>query len=125
MSKDATTTTPSAPTTPSAVRTARGVVPGVVHLALDVADRGQSTTIALLQDGRTELASIVIGTVDHAEKATMSVFRLIKKAIARFDEGTSETLAGVEKIVTTTVKTARDTTTTALNGLVGQNSAAA
>ena len=123
MSKDNTTSTPSTPTT-SAVRTARGVVPGVVHLALDVADRGQSSTIALLQEGRTELATFVIGGVELAEKATASVFRLIKKAIARFDESTSETLAGVEKIVTSTVKTARETTTTALNGLVGQSAAA-
>ena len=32
-----------------------GFVPGVVHLALDVADRGQSTAIAVLQEARAEL----------------------------------------------------------------------
>lgn len=120
MSKEAPSTTPVSSTQAKS----RGVVPGVVHLALDVADRGQSTTIALLQDGRTELTSVIVGGVELAEKATASVFRLIKKAIARFDEGTTETLSTVEKLVASTVKTARDTTQTAINGLVGTSAAA-
>jgi hypothetical protein len=115
MSKETTPTT--APITRTG--TTQGVVPGVVHLALDVAERSQRTTLALVQDGRTELAAIVIGGIDLAERATGAVFRLLKKAAQRLDEGTAETLASFERVATTTVKTARDTTSTALNGLVG------
>ncbi|MCX5741459.1 MAG: hypothetical protein NT062_03050 [Proteobacteria bacterium] len=108
-----------------------GVVPGAVHLALDVADRGQSATFALLQEGRAELTAVVVGGVELAERATASVFRLVKRAAQRLDEVGAETLAGVERLATTTVKAARDTTRattelahTALGGLAGQAAAA-
>lgn len=111
--------------------TTNGVVPGVVHLALDVADRGQSTAIALLNDGRTELVALVGSSIELAEKTTAAFFRLLKKATARFDEATNETLAGVERVVNGAVKSARLTThaatdlaTTAISGLAGQNAAA-
>lgn len=121
MSKE----TASAPT-PSSSNSARaqGVVPGVVHLALDVADRSQKTTLALVQDGRTELAQLALASIELAEKATTAMFRLLKKAAQRLDEGTAETLASFERVASTTVKTARDTTSTALNGLVGGGRAA-
>jgi hypothetical protein len=111
--------------------TERGVVPGVVHLALDVADRGQSTTLALINDGRTELVAFVHGGIELAEKATASFFRLFKKATARIDEASAETLASVERLVSTSVRNARETTkaatelaTTAIGGLTGTSAAA-
>lgn len=127
MSKE---TTASSPKSESPVRTTvervNGVVPGVVHLALDVADRGQSTALSLLNDGRTELVSLIAGSIDLAEKATAAWFRLMRRASTRIDEASSETLASVERLATTTVKSARETTraatdlaTTALGGVTG------
>ena len=60
-----------------------GVVPGVAHLAIDLVDRGQSTTIAVLQDARTELRVLVDTGIELAEKATQSVFRFAKKVTQR------------------------------------------
>ena len=45
-------------TTKIETRPTHGVVPGVAHLALDLADRGQSTAIAVLQDARVELKAV-------------------------------------------------------------------
>lgn len=129
MSKE---TTASSSKSESPVRTTvervQGVVPGVVHLALDVADRGQSTTLALINDGRSELATLVAGSIDLAEKATAAWFRLLRRATTRFDEASAETLASVERLATTTVKAARETSraatdlaTTALGGVTGAN----
>lgn len=132
MSKENTPT--MAPRNESTTRSSTapaGVVPGVVHLALDVADRGQSTTIALLQEGRAELTAVFISGLELAEKATTSFFRVVKRAAQRLDEVGSESLAGVERLATTSFKTARETTKaatdlahTAIGGLTGQSAAA-
>ncbi len=87
-----------------------GVVPGVAHLALDVADRGQSTALAVLQDARTELRAVVDGGIELAEKATASLFRFAKKLTARVDEGVAETLTGAERLLAGAVQSARETT---------------
>jgi hypothetical protein len=121
------------PTTTTKTELARtGFVPGAAHLALDVVDRGQSTTIALLQDARTELRAVVDGGIELAEKATTSLFRFARKLSARVDEGVAETLTGVERLISGAVKTARetaklatDTANTAIGGVSGGTHAAA
>ena len=113
-------------------RSTTGLVPGVAHLALDVVDRGQSTTIALLQDARAELRAVVEGGIELADKATASLFRFARKATGRIDEGVAETLASLERLIGGAVKTARDTAklatdtaNTAVSGLTGNQTAAA
>lgn len=93
--------------------TRHGVLPGVVHLALDVADRGQSTALAVLQDARIELRTAVDQAIELAEKLTAAAFRFTRKAVQRVDEATSETLTGAERVLGGAVKTARDTTNAA------------
>jgi hypothetical protein len=87
-----------------------GLLPGVVHLALDIADRGQSTAIALLQDARIELRGAVEGGVDLAEKVAASFFRFARKGIQRVDDASAETLNGVGQVLGGAVKNARETT---------------
>lgn len=107
-------------------RFSTGLVPGVAHLALDVVDRGQSTTIALLQDARSEIKAVADGGIELAEKTAAALFRFARKLSSRVDEGVAETLAGVERLVGGAVKTARDTAklatetaNTAVGGLTG------
>lgn len=117
--------------TPSLSRTERnGILPGVVHLAIDVADRGQSTAIAVLQDARGELRAAIESGVDWAEKLAASAFRLARKSIQRVDEASSEALAGVGNVLSGAARSARETTraaaelaTTASSGVAGQAAA--
>lgn len=106
----------------SAVR--QGVLPGVVHLAIDVAEKGQSTAIAVLQDVRVELRGAIEHGIELAEKVSAAGFRLARKAVQRIDEATNETLAGTERLLGGAVKSARETTnaaaqlaTTAVSGV--------
>ena len=129
MSKEAITTMATPKTE---ARNERGVLPGVAHLALDVVDRGQSTTIAVLQDARTELRAIVETGIELAEKSSAALFRLARKVTLRIDEGVAETLGSVERVIGGAVKSARDTTRaatdlahSAIGGVAGQQSASA
>ena len=100
-------------TTPTFTRTtdrAAGFVPGLANLALDVADRGQSTVIAVLQDARGELRTVVENGIDFAEKGVASLFRFARSLTKRVDDGVSETLTGAERLLGNAVKSARDTT---------------
>jgi hypothetical protein len=101
-----------------------GILPGVVHLALDVADKSQSTAIAVLQDARAELRTAVDHGIELAEKLSAAAFRFTRKAVQRIDEAGNETLVGAERVFGGAVKAARDTTnaasafaTTAVNGV--------
>src|SRR5258708_16851364 len=107
MSKEAITTMA---TPKNEARNERGVLPGVAHLALDVVDRGQSTTIAVIQDARTELRAIVESGIELAEKSSAALFRLARKVTQRIDEGVAETLGSVERVIGGAVKSARDAT---------------
>jgi hypothetical protein len=104
-----------------------GLVPGFVHLALDIADRGQSTVLALLQDARFEIRGAVDGGVDLAEKVAAGVFRFARKGVQRVDDASAETLIGVGQVLAGAVKSARETTraaaelaTAASSGVTGQ-----
>ena len=111
---------------------ARGVVPGVAHLALDVVDRSQSTAIGLIQDARGELRALVESGIELAEKTTGSLFRFARKATQRIDDGVAETLGNIERVIGGAVKSARDTAklatdtaNTAVGGLTGSGANAA
>ena len=102
--------------TDSATLTTRpnfGFVPGLANLALDVADRGQSTAIAVLQDARSELRAFFESGIDFAEKSTSALFRFARNVTKRVDEGVSETLSNTERLLNGAVKSARETTKSA------------
>ncbi|HWO22550.1 MAG TPA: hypothetical protein VNO30_27515 [Kofleriaceae bacterium] len=112
-------------TTSSITRTDRGaLLPGVVDLALDLADRGQTAALALLQDARIELRGAVDGGVDLAEKIAASFFRLARKSVQRADDASAETLTSVGIVLADTVQRARETSRAAA-GLTGQPAAQA
>src|SRR5262245_55853045 len=90
-----------------------GILPGVVHLAIDVADKSQSTALAVLQDARVELRTAIDHGIELAEKLTAAGFRFARKAVQRFDDAANETLTGAERVIGGAVKTARDTTNAA------------
>ena len=103
-----------------------GFVPGVTHLALDVVDRGQSTVIAVLQDARIELRTLVDNGIEFAEKGAAGLFRFARKLTQRVDEGVGETLTSTERLLGGAVKSARetasaaqDTANTAIAGVTG------
>ena len=91
----------------------QGVLPGVVHLAIDVAEKGQSTAIAVLQDARIELRAAIEQGIELAEKVTAAGFRFARKAVQRFDDAAGETLTGTERVLGGALKAARETTNAA------------
>jgi hypothetical protein len=109
--KEANMTTNSAKTENPAAR--HGVLPGVFHLAIDVADKSQSTAIAVLQDARLELRTVVEQGLELAEKFTAAGFRFARKAVQRIDEAANEALVGTERTLGGAVRTARETTSAA------------
>lgn len=102
MAKTETKPTESKPTERSPETSA------VVHLALDVAEKGQSTAIAILQDARTELRTAVDSGIELAEKLAAGAFRFAKKVVAKLDDASNQGLAGTERALTSAVKTARE-----------------
>jgi hypothetical protein len=99
--------------TKSEARPTHGVVPGVAHLALDLVERGQSTTIAVLQDARVELKVVIDHGIEFAEKSAASLFRFARKLGQRVDEGVAETLGHADRYLSGAVKSARETATAA------------
>jgi len=85
-------------------------ITSVVHLALDVADRGQSTAIAVLHDARIELRTALDGGLDYAEKLATGALRFSRKLVQKIDDTGSSALAGAERALATAVKTVRETT---------------
>ena len=107
--------------------TKHGVVPGVVHLALDVADRGQSTAVAVLQDARVELRTAIDSGLELAEKLAAGTIRFARKVVQKLDDASNEALSGAERVLSGAVKSARETTraagelaSTAASGVAGQ-----
>jgi hypothetical protein len=90
-----------------------GVLPAVVHMAIDVVDKGQSTALAVLQDARVELRTAVDHGIELAEKLTASGFRFVRKVVQRVDDASNETLAGAERVLGGAMKSARETTVAA------------
>ena len=103
-----------------------GFVPGAAHLALDIAERTESTALAVLQDVRGEIRAVVEGGIELAEKTAASAFRIARKITARIDDGVAQTLTGAEQLLGGGIKSLRETTsaardvaTTAVAGLTG------
>ena len=126
MAHQKTETQPSTSASHIARTERHGILPGFAHLALDVADRGQGTAIALLQDARTELRGALENGVELAEKAAAALFRLTRKGIQRIDDASAESLTGLGQVLSGAVKSARETTraatelaTTASSGVTG------
>lgn len=125
-------TTTTAPRTELGPTTERvGVLPSVVYLAIDVADRTSATALALLQDARGELRASVDGGIELAENVSRAVFRFARKASQRIDDTATEALAAVERTLGAAARSARDTvraaadlTTTATGGITGERAAA-
>jgi microcompartment protein CcmL/EutN len=129
MSKDNTIAT-TKPVTADPTSKPSGVLPGLVFLTIDIADRGQATALHALQDARAEIRTAVDHGIELAEKLTTGAFRFAKKVVQRIDESTSETLTGVERFLANTAKGARETTraaqelaTTATHSVTGQAAA--
>ncbi len=85
-------------------------LPKVVHLALDAADRGQSTVIAVLQDARTELRTALDGGLEYAEKLATGALRFSRNIVQRVDDTSKDALASAERALATAVTRARETT---------------
>lgn len=108
-----------------------GFVPGLANLALDVAEKTETTAIAILQDARGEIRSLVENGIELAEKSTQALFRFARTLTKRVDDGVAETLSGTERLLSGAVKSARETTksatdtaNTALSGITGPTAAA-
>ena len=119
-----TTTTPTFSRTDGA---RAGFVPGVANLALDVAERAESTVIAVLQDARGELRTFVEHGIDFAEKGASALFRFARTFTKRVDDAAAETLTNTERLLGNAVKSARETTkaatetaNTAISGITAQ-----
>ena len=124
-------TTPTNRTELSPTAERSGLLPSVVYLAIDVADRTSATALALLQDARAELRAGVDGGIELAENVSRALFRLARKASQRIDEASTETLTAIERTVAGAAKSARDTmraaaelTATAASGVTGERAAA-
>ena len=83
--------------------------PRVVYLALDVAERGQSTAVAVLQDLRTELRAGAEGTIDLAEKLAAGTVRFARKLVQKLDDAATDALKGTERALHDTIEDARET----------------
>jgi len=90
-------------------QTTKSEGPRVVYLALDVAERGQSTAVAVLQDARIELRTAVDGTIDLAEKLAAGAVRFARKLVQKVDETATDALKGTEIALSETIEGARQT----------------
>ena len=89
--------------------TLKSDAPRAISLALDVAARGQSTAVAVLQDARIELRTAVDGTIDLAEKIAAGTVRFARKLVQKVDETASDALKGTERALAETIENARET----------------
>ncbi len=83
----------------------------LVHLALDAADRGQSTALAVLQDARGEVRTAIENGIELAEKLSAGVLRFARKLVAKIDEAANDGLTATERALSATVEKAKETTT--------------
>lgn len=84
--------------------------PRVIYLALDVAERGQQTAVAVLQDARVELRAAVDGTIELAEKFAAGALRFTRKLVQKLDDTAADALKGTERALAETIENARETT---------------
>jgi hypothetical protein len=82
--------------------------PRAVFLALDVAERGQATAVAVLQDARIELRTAVDSTIDLGEKLAAGAVRFARKLVVKLDETTADALKGTEHALADAIENARE-----------------
>jgi len=83
--------------------------PRVIHLALDAAERGQSTVLSLVQDARAELRVAADSTIDLAEKLAAGTVRFTRKLVQKVDDVASDALKGTERALHEAIASARET----------------
>ena len=93
----------------SLTETLKTDAPRVIYLALDVAERGQSTAVAVLQDARIELRTAVDSTIDLAEKLSAGALRFARKLVQKVDETATDALKGTERALHDTIEKTRET----------------
>lgn len=82
----------------------------LVHLALDAADRGQSTALAVLQDARGEVRTAIENGIELAEKLSAGALRFARKLVAKIDEAANDGLTATERALSSAVASAKQTT---------------
>jgi hypothetical protein len=81
----------------------------LVHLALDAANRGQSTAVAVLQDARVEVRTAIEHGIELAEKLSTGALRFARKLVAKIDEAANDGLSGAERALSSAVASAKET----------------
>ena len=122
---------PSPTKKPEALSTTKLEGPVAINLALDAAERGQSTVLSLVQDARAELRVAADSTIDLAEKLAAGSVRLTRKVVQKVDELASDALKGTERALHEAIENARETARAgrelaerAVEKVTGQSSAA-
>jgi hypothetical protein len=67
------------------------------HVAIEVVDRSQSTTFALLHEVRAEARAAIEGAILLAEKLGSAAVRVARSATARIDSATAASMTDVER----------------------------
>ncbi|MBA3462104.1 MAG: hypothetical protein H0T46_19245 [Deltaproteobacteria bacterium] len=83
----------------------------LLHLALDAADRGQSTAVAVLQDARVEVRAAIENGIELAEKLSAGALRFARKLVTKLDEASNDALTGTERALSAAVDKAKETST--------------
>lgn len=99
------------------------VLPKVAFFAIDVADRSQSTAIAVLDDARRELRAAVDHSIEFAEKLTLGAFRLARHVVTKVDDAAGDALGRANHVFGSTLAVARETTKTAADLAVANKTA--
>ena len=81
----------------------------LVHLALDAANRGQSTAVAVLQDARVEVRTAIENGIELAEKLSAGALRFARKLVTKIDEASNDALTGAERALSSAVDKAKET----------------
>ncbi len=83
--------------------------PRVVYLALDVAERGKATAVAVLQDARVELRTAFDGGLELAEKLSAGALRFARKLVQQIDDASTDALKGTDQALAEALQRARQT----------------
>lgn len=101
---------PSPNKKPESLTTNKSEAPRAIYLALDAAERGQTTVVALIQDARTELRVAVDSTIDLAEKLAAGSVRFTRKLVQKVDEVAADALKSTSAALHEAIENARETT---------------
>ena len=77
------------------------------HVAIEVVDRSQSTTFALLHEVRAEARAAIEAALELAEKLGGAALRVARSATTRIDTATAASMTDVERWLGMTLAKAR------------------